>query len=205
MEHLDVLVLCSAEGDIALWLAERLKSGTVTGLELDGQLRDLARKRANERGVEKIVRFEKADRSRIWFANESFDLVVSEFVLFPTPNPTEIGQREMVRVLRHGGTIALTDIITTKPLPEAVRRELNAIGLDYLCDRTMDDFRHWMSDVGLVDVSVMDYTPIVRKVWENRKISSVPERGTPYRILLDDSEFQLGHSIFYIYVRGRKL
>jgi len=200
----DVLVLCSAEGDIALWLAQKVKGGSVTGLELDDELRHLAEERASERGLQKIVRFQKAEKKRIPFPDESFDTVVSEFILFPTSNPTEIGQREMARVLRHGGTIALTDVIATRIMPNTIRQDLKAIGLDYLCDGTMDDFRRWMSDAGLIDVLVTDCTTMVRKVWEDRRDSSLPIRRREYEILLENPELRLGRSIFYIYAKGRK-
>jgi ubiquinone/menaquinone biosynthesis C-methylase UbiE len=204
LENRDILVLCSAAGDLAFWLEQRMKTGKVKGLELDEELLGLAQEGAIRRGIERLVSFEKANEKRIPFPDESFDAVISEFVLFPTPKPTMIGQPEMARVLRHGGAMAFTDIIMTSPIPNAQLRDLKAIGLDYLCDATMDDFREWMTQAGLVDVKVFDQTPVVRKVWEERRVGSLPELDTGYKVLLDDPELQLGRSLFYIYARGRK-
>jgi arsenite methyltransferase len=201
---LDILDLCSAAGDVAIWLAQRFKGGRVKGLELNEELLSLATERARRQGVERSVSFEKADARLIPFPDESFDAVISDFVLFPTPNPTQIGQKEMARVLRQGGVIALTDIIATKPVPNALRQELNAIGLDYLCEATMNDFRGWMTRAGLEEVEVFDDTPQIRKVWEDRRAASLSMQETGYRVLLDNPEFRLGRTLFYIYAKGRK-
>jgi len=49
----------------------------------------------------------------------------------------------MARVLKSGGIMALTDVIVTKPIPEDVRADFQAIGLDYLGEGTQEHFRRW--------------------------------------------------------------
>ncbi len=111
----------------------------------------------------------------------------------------------MARVLKSGGVMVLTDVIVTKPIPQDVRAEFQAIGLDYLCEGTQDDFRRWMGEAGLTDVEVLDLTPIVRQVWEQRrKSTSIAKGHKGFAYLLDDPNFGLGEAIFYIYVRGKK-
>ncbi len=201
----NILVLCSAGGEGALWLAKTLKLGKVTGLELDLRLLESARYLAKEQGLEDVVEFRQAEKTRIPLPDEAFDALVSEFVVFPTPTPTEIGQPEMARVLKSGGVMVLTDVIVTKPIPQDVRAEFQAIGLDYLCEGTQDDFRRWMGEAGLTDVEVLDLTPIVRQVWEQRrKSTSIAKGHKGFAYLLDDPNFGLGEAIFYIYVRGKK-
>ncbi len=205
LEGKNILVLCSAGGDVAFWLASRMKQGKVTGIELDPHLLDRSRKRAKEQGLESIVEFYQAERTHILFPDSTFDALVSEFIVFPTPSPTEIGQPEMARVLKSGGIMALTDVIVVKPLPQDVRTELQNIGLDYLCEGTQDDFLRWMEEAGLVETEVVDLTPGVRRVWEKRRQSiSRAEGPKGFTYLLDDSNFRLGDAIFYIYVRGKK-
>lgn len=154
-----ILVLCSAQGDIPLWLGEGMKRGQVIGLELSEKLLEAARRTAKKKGLESIVEFRKAEKNRIPLPDEIFDTVVSEFIVYPTPVPTEIGQQEMARVLKPGGRMVLTDVIVTKPIPRESRAEMRAIGLHYLCDGTQDDFRDWMEDAGLVDIEIIDFTP----------------------------------------------
>jgi hypothetical protein len=93
----------------------------------------------------------------------------------------------------------------TKPIHPDLRAELEAIGLDYLCEGTQDDFRTWMGAAGLVGIDVVDVTPEVRTVWERRRAGDpLPEHRRGYAALLDDASFRLGEAIFYIYVRGAK-
>lgn len=199
----DILVLCSAGGEVVFWLANVLKGSRVTGLELDPQLLEHARQQAKEQGLEDVVAFYQAEKTHIPFPDATFDALVSEFVVFPTPAPTEIGQPEMARVLKPGGTMVLTDVITTRPIPQDVRAALRAIGLDYLCEGTQDDFRRWMTEAGLINIEVLDLTPIVRRVWERRRQNmSMMHNGFAY--LLDDPNSRLGEAIFYIYARGEK-
>lgn len=206
LEGKRVLVLCSAEGDAALWLGKRVgNNGKVIGLDLSDELLEVARRRAKEEGLKEVVEFHKADRYKIPFPDGQFDALVSEFVLFPAPVITEIGQPEMARVLKPGGKMVLTDVIMAKSLPDDVRSELQAIGLDYLCEATQEEFREWMEGAGLVDIEVLDFTPLVRQVWQGRRAyDPTPERQQGYNLLLEDPEFQLGEAIFYIYVRGMK-
>jgi len=201
----NILVLCSAGGDVAFWLAKQMKQGKVIGLELDQTLLASASQLAKEQGLENLVEFRRAEKTHIPFPNDTFDALVSEFVVFPTPVPTEIGQPEMARVLKSGGMMVLTDVIVTKPIPEDVRADFQAIGLDYLCECTQDDFRRWMEEAGLIDVEIVDLTSIVRRVWEQRrKTIPMAEERKGYVYLLEDQNFGLGEAIFYIYVRGKK-
>jgi SAM-dependent methyltransferase len=200
----NILVLCSAGGDVAFWLAKQMKQGKVTALELDPTLLARASQLAKEQGLENLVEFRQAERTHIPFSSASFDALVSEFIIFPTPVPTEIGQPEMARVLKSGGMMVLTDVIVTKSIPEDMRADFQAIGLDYLCEGTQDDFRRWMEEAGLISVEIVDLTSTVRRVWEQRRKTVPVEEHKGYIHLLEDPNFGLGEAIFYIYVRGKK-
>jgi len=200
-----ILVLCSASGEVAFRLAEMMESGHVTGLELDQEALAIARRSAHEMGLEEMIEFLPAEKNHIPMPDASFDSLVSEFVVYPTSTPTEIGQPEMARVLRPGGKMVLTDVIVTFPLPQDIRQELTSLGLDYLCEGTQNDFRSWMQTSGLVNVEEIDLTSIVRKVWEDRRqVDNNPQHRQGYAYLLDDPETSLGIAIFYVYVRGEK-
>ena len=200
-----ILVLCSASGEVALRLAEMMEFGHVTGLELDQEALELARRSAHEMGLDGMVEFLLAEKTHIPMPEASYDGLVSEFIVYPTSSPTQIGQPEMARILRPGGKIVLTDVIVTFPLPQNVRQELTNLGLDYLCEGTQADFRSWMSAAGLINVVVIDLSPTVRKVWEDRRqVDKNPHHQQAYFHLLDDPLTSLERAIFYIYVRGEK-
>ncbi len=200
-----ILVLCSATGEAAFWLGEMMEQGKVTGLELDPESLALARRACHEMGLDGMVEFLPAEKQRIALPDATFDGVVSEFIVYPTVAPTQIGQAEMARVLAPGGRLLLTDVLATRPLPPEVRQELELIGLDYLCEGTQADFRRWMASAGLANVVVQDLTTTLRVVWEERREndpSSSHQRG--YEYLLDHPQYGLGRAIFYIYARGEK-
>ena len=200
-----ILVLCSAAGEVAFRLAEMMEIGKVIGLELDQESLEIARRVAHEMGLEGMVEFLPAEKNRIPMPDESFDALVSEFIVYPTSSPTEIGQPEMVRLLVPGGRMVLTDVIVTAPLPAQIHQEFTAIGLDYLCEATRDDFRSWMTAAGLINVEVLDLTSTVRGVWEYRRsVDFAASHQSGYSYLLDNQKYSLGNTLFYIYVRGDK-
>ena len=202
----NVLVLCSAAGEIPFWLAGRMSQGHILGVELNEDLLKTAQLSAKEKQLGHIVEFRTTEKNRLRLPGGVFDGLVSEFIIFPTSVPTEIGQIEMARVLKPGGRMVITDIIITKPIAPEARKELNRIGLEYLCEGTADDFRSWMQEAGLADIEVMDLTPLVKTVWEQRRKQDIaPNHRFGYSLLLDDPSIKLGEGIFYIYVRGTKM
>lgn len=201
----NILVLCSATGEVAIWLGEMMETGKITGLELDLESLELAQRSAREMGLEQVIEFKPAEMASLPVPDATYDALVSEFIVYPTSTPTQVGQAEMARVLKPGGRLALTDVIVTRPLPQEVREALQAIGLDYLCSATRADFHRWLGAAGLVNIEVIDLTPIVRGVWESRREADpYPAHQPGYAFLLDDHRFGLGRAIFYLYARGRK-
>ncbi len=199
------LILCSAAGQIPFWLAERMKQGHILGVERDRGLLKKAQRMAQEQHLLHLIEFRETEKTHLPLPDNSFDRLISEFVIFPTTTPTEIGQSEMARVLKPGGKILITDVIITRPIPAEIRRELNQIGLDYLCEGTTDDFRRWMQAAGLVDIAIRDLTPIVKRVWEHRrKQDPAPGHRTAYSLLLEDSPARLGAGLYYIYIKATK-
>ena len=201
----NILVLCSAAGEIPFWFADRMTQGHILGVELNRELLETAQLSAKEKHLSHLAEFRGTEKTHLLLQDNTFDGLVSEFVIFPTPMPTEIGQPEMARVLKPGGRMVITDVIITKTLSPDARRDLRRIGLDYLCEGTADDFRRWMQEAGLIDIEVKDITPIVKRVWEQRrKQDPSPDHSNGYTLLLEDSPAKLGDGIYYIYVRGTK-
>ena len=213
----DILVLCSAGGEVPFWLAERMAEGHILGIELDDDLLKTAWRLADEKCLGgkspgQRVEFRKAEKKRIPLESNTFDGLISEFIMFPTSTPTEIGQLEMARVLRPGGVMVITDIIITRPVTPEERKELAAIGLDYLCEGTKDDFHSWMQEAGLTGIEVKDLTRLVEVIWKERQNHDpAVEHQAGYSLLLGDTQAvqktggSLGKSLFYIYVRGTKV
>jgi ubiquinone/menaquinone biosynthesis C-methylase UbiE len=200
-----ILVLCSGMGEVAFWLAEMMETGKVVGLELDPDALTLARRSAHEMGLEQIVSFQVAEKDHIPFADRTFDALVSEFIVYPSEMPTEIGQLEMARVLKPGGKMIVTDVLLTQQLSTQVRQSFAAVGLDYLCEATINDFKSWMTQAGLINIKVLDLSATLRNAWEARQETDKLATHQPgYSNLLGYGNFGLGRAIQYIYLCSEK-
>ncbi|WP_162448528.1 methyltransferase domain-containing protein [Phytoactinopolyspora mesophila] len=103
----EVLDVGSGLGDIAIALAKEVTpGGRVVGLDASAAMIEVAERRAAGAGVE--VGFRIADAMNLPEADSSFDVCRSERVLQWLPDPAR-AVAEMVRVLRPGGRLCLTD------------------------------------------------------------------------------------------------
>jgi len=99
-----VLDVAAGNGNATLAAARRFAD--VTSTDYVVSLLENGRKRAEAEQL--AVKFQEADAESLPFASESFDVVLSTFGVMFTPNQ-EQAAREMLRVCRRGGTIALAN------------------------------------------------------------------------------------------------
>jgi SAM-dependent methyltransferase len=81
------------------------QGATVTGLDVTPELLDHARRNAEAAGVK--VEWVEGDAQELPFPDDSFDRVVSTFAVIFVPDHRE-GVRELMRVCKPGGRIAMT-------------------------------------------------------------------------------------------------
>ncbi len=98
-----VLDVAAGTGVVALTAART--GADVTGSDLTPQL--VARANENNEILGFNVDFHEADVEALPFENETFDIVLSQFGHMFAPRP-DIAVKEMLRVLKPGGTIAFT-------------------------------------------------------------------------------------------------
>jgi len=99
-ETLKILDIGTGNGSLALLLAEM--GHDVIGIDLSEGMLSVARKKADERGVNPDLRI--GDAESLEFADECFDAVVSRLVLWTLPHP-ETAISEWRRVLKPGGKV----------------------------------------------------------------------------------------------------
>jgi SAM-dependent methyltransferase len=104
---LTVLDCGCGPGSITLGLAERVAPGRVVGIDVADQQVTAARALATEREI-RNVRFERASIYDLPFPDGAFDLAFAHTVLEHLGDPLR-ALREMRRVLRPGGLVALRD------------------------------------------------------------------------------------------------
>jgi phosphatidylethanolamine/phosphatidyl-N-methylethanolamine N-methyltransferase len=79
----------------------------IVGVDISDAMLDKARERVRKLGLRHVEAIEVMDAERLAFADESFDVVVAQYVVTAVPNP-EIALDEFARVVRPGGEIIIT-------------------------------------------------------------------------------------------------
>ncbi len=199
-----ILVLCCGFGELIFRLDKKMsKKGKIVGLERSRKALQQAKTLAAEHQSRAQIIFQSITENKLPFANHTFDALVSEFIIYPTPLPTEIGQSEMARVVKPGGSILITDVLRTQPMSKKEIQALKRIDIHYLCDATFSDFQNWMTAAGLTNITILDFTPLLRSIWRQRaakKTDTTQQAG--YNLLFQDKKLKLGKGIFYIYAKG---
>jgi ubiquinone/menaquinone biosynthesis C-methylase UbiE len=128
-----VLDVGCGNGFLVNELAKRLTDGRAIGIDLwkteaGHQAADVAGRNAQLEGVADRVQIRNADARSMPFEDESFDVIVSSLMLHHAGGDDDRNRvlKEMVRVLRPGGTLLLYDV---SPLVSAATRRLRSGGL----------------------------------------------------------------------------
>ncbi len=95
--------------------------GQVAGLDFSQQMLAKARANAQKLGFEN-VEFVAGDIEQMPFANELFDVIISNCVLNLVPDKQK-AFAEMMRVLRPGGHFCVSDVVIKGQLPEKLRQD----------------------------------------------------------------------------------
>ena len=148
-----VLDLGSGGGIDVLLSARRVgTSGTVYGLDMTDEMLALAHRNAREAGVTN-VHFLKGLIEAIPLPPESVDVVISNCVVNLSPEKDKV-LAEIVRVLRPGGRVGITDIVAEDRLTRADRAERGSHVGCIAGALSVSEYHEGLAEVGLVDVEV---------------------------------------------------
>ena len=148
-----VLDIGSGAGMDAL-LAARLvgPAGKVIGLDMTPAMIAKATQNAERAGATN-VEFRLGDAEQMPVADASVDWIISNCVINLAPDKRQVFG-EIVRVLKPGGHVAISDIVTGE-LPQAVRQGLGAWAACVGGAINEDEYLETMRQVGLSDVQAI--------------------------------------------------
>lgn len=131
-------------------------AGRVIGVDMTPDM--LAKARGNIAGYTARtglanVEFRMGEIEHLPLADASVDVVISNCVINLSPDKPQVW-REIARVLKPGGRVAVSDIVLLQPLPEAVATAINAYVGCIAGASLIDDLRRMMREAGLVKLAL---------------------------------------------------
>jgi arsenite methyltransferase len=127
-------------------------SGKVIGVDMTPDMLARARANAGKAGVAN-VEFRLGEIEHLPVADASVDVVISNCVINLSPDKPGV-LREAFRVLRPGGRLAVSDIVATGELPQAVRDDLRMVSACIGGAVVIADLEAMLEEAGFVDVMI---------------------------------------------------
>lgn len=174
--------------------------GRVIGVDMTPQMIQRARRNLEEyrrkTGLDN-VEFRLGEIEHLPVADASVDVVISNCVINLSADKPQVW-REVARVLKPGGRVAVSDIALLKPLPEEVRGMVEALVGCVAGAVLKTDYQRMVEAAGLVEVRIQEepeYVAALSGVQDAlyRKITEALPRGA-----------SLGEYICSVDVRARK-
>ncbi len=129
------------------------EDGYVIGIDMTPEMLERARKAADKMGIHN-VEFRKGFLEDMPVDGDSVDVIISNCVINLSPDKPQVFA-EMLRTLKPGGRVSVSDIVTSGELPEALRNDMQAWGACVAGALDMDDYIAALEGVGFADVNLV--------------------------------------------------
>ena len=144
--------------DVFLAAAKVGPAGRAIGIDMTPEMIDLARRnaaKANDGRGYANVEFHLATIDKLPLPDNSVDCVISNCVINLAPDKPAVF-REIARVLKPGGRLAVSDIALKKTLPPEISSDVMAYVGCIAGAMMIDDYRQGLIDAGFSNVQVID-------------------------------------------------
>lgn len=131
-------------------------TGKVIGVDMTIEMLERARENANKLGFTN-VEFREGYLEDLPLDDRSVDVVISNCVINLSPDKPQVF-REIFRVLKPGGRLAVSDIVTNGELPESIRNNMDAWGACVAGALDMQEFSKGLIQNGFEEVKIQPKT-----------------------------------------------
>jgi len=145
---------CGGGLDIFLASAKVGPEGRAIGIDMTPEMIERARRNAEQGGYTN-VEFHLAKIDKLPLADNSVDCVISNCVINLAPDKQAVF-REIARVLKPGGRLAVSDIALKKQLPPEVSRDLLAYVGCVAGAILIDDYKRGLLEAGFAHAEIVD-------------------------------------------------
>jgi protein-tyrosine-phosphatase/SAM-dependent methyltransferase len=149
---------CGGGLDVFLAASRVGPGGKAIGIDMTTEMLELARKNAAQGGDGQPVRnveFHQATIDKLPLPDASVDCVISNCVINLAPDKPAVF-REVARVLKPGGRLAVSDIALKKQLPAEVGQDLMAYVGCIAGAILIEDYRRGLHEAGFAAVELID-------------------------------------------------
>ena len=151
-----VLDLGSGGGIDCFMAAKKVgEKGHVIGVDMTAEMLEKARANQAKLGFTN-VEFRMGEIEHLPVADSTVDVIISNCVVNLSPDKPQVF-REAFRVLKSGGRLALSDIVTDGPLPQQVKDSLSAWAG---CVAGALDVKEYIADLEAAGFSKIELTPV---------------------------------------------
>jgi len=185
----EVVVDLGSGGGFDVFIAARKvgPAGRAIGVDMTADMIGKARKNAvsfrETTGLEN-VEFRLGEIEHLPVADNSVDVIISNCVINLSPDKPQVW-RELARVLKPGGRVAISDLALVRPLPEEILKMVEALIGCVAGAVLVDETERMAREAGLVDIllaqkagyvdSMTEWKdPLYRKLLEHLPVGSKP-------------------------------
>ncbi|XZE44159.1 arsenite efflux transporter metallochaperone ArsD [Pirellulaceae bacterium SH467] len=145
---------CGGGMDVLLAARKVGESGRVIGMDMTTEMLERARAGQQKLGLTN-VEFHQSTIDKLPLPDNSVDCVISNCVINLVPDKLAVF-REILRVLKPGGRVALSDIALKQELPNEVKQSVEAYVGCFSGAILIDEYRNLLEQAGFASVAISD-------------------------------------------------